>query len=123
MSSSIAVLGGGVCGIAGYFAGGGGGSIELTDYYAAERAGVWFGVAGERLGLAGKIDRHEFENILLGKSPLGDDLIARRKTGIRADAKKAQKTQTKDRERGKENAAKQAGASANSKASEKTREP
>lgn len=47
----------------------------IEDYYAAEGAGEWHGAGAEELGLSGKVNRADFENLAQGYDRSGNAIV------------------------------------------------
>lgn len=70
MVASAKILSGSAFRIAAYHVG-----SDAADYYATERAGMWWGDAVPALGLPAEVTTHDLQHLLLGMSPAGDALI------------------------------------------------
>lgn len=59
------------------------GQAENHDYYSEDgnRPGVWWGQGAKALGLEGKVDPGEFENLLQGLSPDGTKALVQQRNG------------------------------------------
>lgn len=69
MVATISVLAGTASGVAEYYTHDG-----ATDYYLAERNGVWAGSGAAALGLCGEVGRREFAHVLAGQTVSGKPL-------------------------------------------------
>lgn len=59
-------------------------AMGAEDYYvgSGEAPGRWLGAGAEELGLSGEVDLDVFRLVLAGKSPNGEQLVTRKKSGF-----------------------------------------